>query len=172
MKRPILCFFLMLTFSRYAAPQTKADEAAVQQIPKAFVSAWATHEGHRLAKLMSDDVDFVNVGGDWMHGRPDFELYHTRLLAGPFKASNLTVLDAAVHFIRPDLAVLHWTWSIKGDGEEDPRTHAPRRGIFTMLVQKRGDAWLIAVAQNTNERPGPNPELDGIKPLIAFPPTR
>jgi uncharacterized protein (TIGR02246 family) len=104
---------------------------------------------------MSDAVDFVNVGGDWMHGRPDFELYHTRLLSGPFKASTLTVLDTAVHFIHPDLAVLHWTGGIKGDGEEDPRTHAPRRGIFTMLVQKRADAWLIAVAQNTNERPGP-----------------
>lgn len=41
-----------------------------------------------------------------------------------------------------------------------------------MLVQKVGNAWLIAVAQNTNEMPGPNPELDGIKPPIAFPPTK
>jgi uncharacterized protein (TIGR02246 family) len=133
------------------------------------VAAWATHDGHRLAKLMSDDVDFVNVGGDWMHGKPDFELYHTRLLAGPFKDSTLEVLDAAARFIRPNLAVLHWTWSIKGDGEEDPKTHAPRRGIFTMLVEKRDNEWLIAVAQNTNEMLGPNPELEGIKPGIAFP---
>jgi hypothetical protein len=49
---------------------------------------------------VSDDVDFVNVGGDWMHGKPDFELYHTRLLAGPFKHSTLEVLDAAARFIR------------------------------------------------------------------------
>jgi hypothetical protein len=79
------------------------------------------------------------------------------------------VLDAAARFIRPNLAVLHWTWSIKGDGEEDPKTHAPRRGIFTMLVEKRDNEWLIAVAQNTNEMLGPNPELEGIKPGIAFP---
>src|SRR6202046_2207258 len=108
MKRLLLCFFLMVTVSKCAAAQTKADEAAVQQIPKAFVTAWATHDGHQLAKLMSDDVDFVNVGGDWMHGRPDFELYHTRLLAGIFKNSTLKVLDAAVHFIRSGLAVPHW----------------------------------------------------------------
>lgn len=74
---------MMIAVSKYAAPQRKADEAAVQQIPKAFVTAWTTHDGHQLAKLMSEDVDFVNVGGDWMHGRQDFELYHTRLLAGP-----------------------------------------------------------------------------------------
>jgi hypothetical protein len=89
---------------------------------------------------MSEDVDLVNVGGDWMHRRPDFELYHTGLLAGPFRAPTLTVLDAAVHFIRPDLAVLHWTWSITGDGEEDATTHAPRRGIFTMLALKREES--------------------------------
>jgi uncharacterized protein (TIGR02246 family) len=171
MKRLAFCF-LMIAASSYAAQQTKTDEAAVQQIPRAFVSAWATHDGHQLAKLMSDDVDFVNVGGDWMHGRADFELYHTRLLSGPFKTSTLKVLNSAVHFIRPDLAVLHWTWSIEGDGEEDPVTHAPRRGIFTMLVQKVGNAWFVAVAQNTNEMPGPNPELHGIKPPIAFPPTK
>jgi uncharacterized protein (TIGR02246 family) len=169
-KKSLLCSLLIFTLTGYAIAQTKADQAAVQQIPKAFVAAWATHDGHQLAKLMSDDVDFVNVGGDWMHGRPDFELYHTRLLAGLFKNSTLKVLDARVRFIRPDLAVLHWTWSIVGDGGEDPKTHAPRRGIFTMLVQKRGDAWLIAVAQNTNEMPEPNPELDGIKPGLAFPP--
>jgi uncharacterized protein (TIGR02246 family) len=134
--------------------------------------AWATHDGHQLAKLRADDVDFVNVGGDWMHGRPDFELYHTRLFASPFNASTLKVLDVAVRFIGPDLAVLHWTWSIQADGKEDPKTHAPRRGIFTMLVPKRAGQWLIAVAQNTNEMPGPDPELEGIKPPIAFPSTR
>jgi len=107
-----------------------------------------------------------------MHGRPDFELYHTRLFASPFNASTLKVLDVAVRFIGPDLAVLHWTWSIQGDGKGDPKTHAPRRGIFTMLVPKRAGQWLIAVAQNTNEMPGPDPELEGIKPPIAFPPTK
>jgi hypothetical protein len=31
--------------------------------------------------------DFVNVGGDWLHGRADFKLYHTRLLSGRFRES-------------------------------------------------------------------------------------
>jgi hypothetical protein len=61
---------------------------------------------------VSDDVDFVNVGGDWMHGKPDFELYHTRLLAGPFKHSTLEVLDAAARFIRPNLLMAQETVSL------------------------------------------------------------
>jgi len=167
-------FYLVVIFALIAnaCAQTKPDEAAVRGVPEAFVAAWARHDGHQLAKIMSEHVDFVNVGGDWLHGRGDFELYHTRLLSGPFKQSSLKVLDTAVSFLRPDLAVLHWTWSITGDGLEDPTTHEPRRGIFTMIVERQGGDWLVAVAQNTNQMTGRNPELDGIKPPIVFPVTK
>jgi uncharacterized protein (TIGR02246 family) len=94
--------------------QTKSDEAAVRGFPEAFIAAWATHDRHELAKIMSENADFVNAGGDWLRGRPDFELYHTRLLSGPFKRSTLKVIDTAVSFLRRDLAVVHWTWSVKG----------------------------------------------------------
>lgn len=169
MKNCLSCLVLIFVFITYAEAQTKSDETMVRGIPHAFTAAWAKHEGHELAKIMADNVDFVNVAGDWLHGRPDFELYHTRLLSGPFKQSSLKVLDTAVSFLRPDLAVLHWTWSIKGDGLEDPTTHEPRKGIFTMIVEKRGGGWLVAVAQNTNQMTGPDPELEGIKPPIVFP---
>jgi uncharacterized protein (TIGR02246 family) len=149
--------------------QTKADEVAVRDVPQAFAAAWAKHDGHQLARIMSEDVDFVNVGGDWLHGRPDFELYHTRLLSGRFKESTLTPLETAVRFLRPDLAVLHWSWSIQGDRNEDLTLRKPRFGLFTMIVEKRGKDWLVVEAQNTNQMTGPNPELDGIKPPICFP---
>lgn len=172
MKKSLCCLCVVFVFIGYAHAQNKADEAAVRGVPQAFVAAWAKHDGHELAKLMSENVDFVNVGGDWLHGRADFELYHTRLLAGPFKESTLSVLDSAVHFLRPDLAVLHWTWSIRGDGEDNPTTHEPRRGIFTMIVEKKDGGWFVAVAQNTNQMTGPNPQLEGIKPPIVFPTTK
>jgi uncharacterized protein (TIGR02246 family) len=172
MKKGSLYIVVIFVFIASARAQTKSDEAVVRAVPQKFVAAWAKHDGHELAKIMSDKIDFVNVGGDWLHGRADFELYHTRLLSGLFKQSSLRVLDTAVSFLRPDLAVLHWTWSIAGDGMEDPTTHEPRKGIFTMIVERRGGDWLIAVAQNTNQMTGPNPELDGIKPPIVFPTTK
>jgi len=149
--------------------QAKADEAAVRAIPQAFAAAWAKHDGHELAKIMADDVDFVNVGGDWLHGKHDFELYHSRLLSGPFKNSTLTAVDTVVRFTRPDMAVLHWSWSIVGDGHSDPVTHTARRGIFTMIVEKRGGVWLVTIAQNTNQSIGPNPLLEGIETPITYP---
>ena len=149
--------------------QNKTDEAAVRAVPQAFAAAWAKHDGHQLAKIMSEDVDFVNVGGDWLHGRADFELYHSRLLSGRFKESTITPLQTEVRFLKPGVAVLHWSWRIEGDRNEDLTPRKPRFGLFTMVVEKQAGEWLVVAAQNTNWMAGPNPELNGIKPPIVFP---
>src|SRR5271170_7767726 len=112
--------------------QNKNDEAAVRNVPQTFAAAWAKHDGHQLAKIMSEDVDFVNVSAEWLHGRADFELFHTRLLSGRFRESTVTPLETDVRFLRPDLAVLHWNWSIVGDRNLDLTSRKPRLGLFTM----------------------------------------
>jgi len=166
-------FGLILLAVPFVAPtvysQSKSDEAAVRDVPRAFAAAWAKHDGNLLAKTLSDDVDFVNLGGDWLHGRRDFALYHSRLLSGRFKESVLTPLDTSVRFLRPEIAVLHWSWRIEGDRNEDLTLRKPRFGLFTMVVEKRNGEWLVVAAQNTNQMAGPNPELNGIEPPIAFP---
>jgi uncharacterized protein (TIGR02246 family) len=151
--------------------QTKGDQSAVRSIPQAFAAAWAKHDGHQLAKIMSDDVDFVNVSAEWLHGRADFETFHTRLLSGRFKESTLTPLETDVRFLRADQAVLHWNWSVVGDRNQDMTSRRPRLGLFTMIVEKRHGEWLVVVAQNTNwtPPPSPDPEMEGIKPRIVFP---
>ena len=169
LKLAAVLFAALLLAQFPASAQTKEDEAAVRNIPQQFAAAWATHDGAQLGKLMADDVDFINVGGHWMHGRADFVTYHSRLLSGRFKQSNVTPLSTEVRFLRPDLAVLHWSWKIVGDHNEDQSTRKPRMGIFTMLAEKRDGKWLVVVAQNTNQMTGPNPELQGITPPIAFP---
>jgi uncharacterized protein (TIGR02246 family) len=158
-------------FDCTALGQSKADEAAVRNIPKAFADAWAKHDGQQLARIMSEDVDFVDVAGDWLRGRSDFALYHSRLLSMRFRDSSVMPLEISVRFLRPDLAVLHWSWRIEGDRNFDMTTRKPRLGIFTMIVEKRGTAWLVTVAQNANRIPPPNPdpEMEGIKLGILFP---
>ncbi len=130
--------------------QNTADEAAVHNVPRAFATAWAKHDGHQLAKIMSEDVDFVTVGGHWLKGRADFELYHTRLLSGRFRESTITPLEIAVRFLPSGVAVLHWSWRIQGDRNEDLTPREPRFGLFTMLLEKRRGEWLVVVAQNVN----------------------
>jgi uncharacterized protein (TIGR02246 family) len=122
---------------------TKPDEEALRKLPQAFSDAFSKHDGHELAKIMADDVDFVTVGAWWIHGRPDFEKYHTRLLSGRFREATITPLQTEVRFLRPDMAVVHWSWNIAGDRNRDGTLRQPRCGLMTMVAEKRNGAWLV-----------------------------
>jgi uncharacterized protein (TIGR02246 family) len=167
MKRVFLVLVVLSTVAITRA-QTKGDEEAVRALPRAFCDAWAKHDGHQLAAIMAEDVDFVTVGGAWFHGRADFENYHTRLLAGRFRESTNTLLETVVRFLRPDEAVVHWSWTIEGDKNPDGSPRPKRFGIMTMVAKKQKGAWLVTVAQNTNAGPGA-PEADDIKLPIRLP---
>jgi uncharacterized protein (TIGR02246 family) len=151
--------------------QTKADEEAVRKLPQAHCDAWNKHDGHELAKLMADDGDFVTVGTVYLHGRADYEKFHARLLSGRFKDSIFTPLETTVRFLRPDMAVVHWSWKMSGDKNFDGTPRPPRFGLMTLVVEKRDGAWQIVVAQNTNAILGTPPELQDIKTPIAIPGT-
>ena len=161
---------LICSFSAVnARAQTSRDEASLRHLPAAFCDAWAKHDGHELAKLMAEDVDFVTVSGTWLRGRADFEKYHTRLLSGRFRASTNTLLKSDVRFLSPSTALVHWTWTIQGDAAADGSPRPPRAGLMTMLVEKHRGRWLVVAAQNTNAAPTPSPEAEGISSPISFP---
>jgi len=172
MKHLLLAFFLLISAVLPAPAQTKADEAAAGKLPQAFCDGWAKHDGHELAKIMADDVDFVTVATTYLHGRADFEKFHARLLSGRFKESTLVPLQTTVRFLRPEMAVVHWSWKIEGDKNFDGvRRQEPRYGMMTMVAEKRNGNWLVVVAQNTNAMLGIPPELQDIKTPIPIPGT-
>ena len=118
---------------------------------------------------MAEDVDFVTVATTYLHGRADFETFHVRLLSGRFKDSTITALNTTTRFLRPDMAVVHWSWKIEGDKNFDGTPRQPRYGMMTLVAQKENGVWLVVVGQNTNAILGVPPELQGIKTPIAIP---
>jgi len=167
-----LCGLFLLLFASSTFAQTKADEEAVGKLPHAFCDAWANHDGHELAKIMAYDVDFVTVATTYLHGRTDFEKFHTRLLSGRFKEASIRPIEMTSRFLRPNMAVVHWSWKIEGDKNMDgtPRRE-PRYGMMTMVAEKRSGVWLVVVAQSTNAILGVPPELQDIKTPIPIPGT-
>jgi len=166
----VALYFLLLSATA-ANAQSKADEDAVGKLPQEFCDAWARHDGHALAQIMAEDVDFVTVATTYLHGRPDFETFHVRLLSGRFKDSTMTVLKTTTRFLRPDMAVVHWSWKIEGDRNADGTPRQPRFGMMTLVAEKNVGNWLVIVGQNTNAILGVSPELQGIKTPIAIPGT-
>ena len=150
-----------------AKAQTKADEEAVHNLPQAFIAAFNKHDGYQLAQIMADDVDFVTVGAMWLHGKPDFEKYHTRLLEGRFHGIKTEVLQVAVRFLRPDIAIVHWGWTASGDKNPDGTARKRRYGMMTMVTEKKNGSWLVVASQNDEAEPWS--PLDGEMPNLAMP---
>ena len=153
--RPVKFWFpvLVLFAANLASAQTNLDEEAVRALPKAFSAAWAEHNGHKLAGIMAEDVDFVTVRGVWLQGRGNFEKYHTRILSERFRDSTNIPLEIRVRFLRPDEAVVHWSWVIEGEKGADGLPQPKRFGIMTMVAKKTDKGWKVIVAQNTNGGP-------------------
>ena len=59
----------------------------------------------------------------------------------------------AVRFLRSDVAVVHWSWRIVGDGNPDGTPRHPRYGMMTMVAEKRNGGWLVVASQNDNAVP-------------------
>ena len=163
----LFCFVLISVPTVVA--QTKQDEEALRGLPRAFAAAFAKHDAHELAQIMSDDVDFVTVGLNWLQGREVFEKYHERLLKGRFSEISHSVLDTHVRMIRPDIAIVRHSWAVKGDKNPDGSVREPRFGLMTMVAEKRAGKWLVVAVQNVNANTTPAPEAQGIKMPIVVP---
>ena len=64
-----LLWLLMIASGAAAAAQSNQDEDALRNLPRAFCEAWAKHDGHDLAMIMAEDVDFVTAEkrkGTWL----------------------------------------------------------------------------------------------------------
>ncbi len=165
----LVVFSSFFVFDGAARAQSKADEDAVRKLPQAFCEAWNKHDGHELAKIMADDVDFITVGATLIHGRPDFEKYHTRLLSGRSSGSTIAILQTAARFLKPDVAVVRWSWKVERDKNPDGTARRPRYGMMTMVAEKRRGTWLVVASQNDNSFPGLPPEFEGITSRMPIP---
>lgn len=145
---------LILSFPSWPAEaQNKVDDLeTVKQIESSWQEAWNRHDMKALGALVAEDVDFITVSGIWLKGRKAFEEHHARVHAMQFKESVWTTTDVRVKFLKPDIALVHVSWGLRGDKDPDGTARRPRRGIFTRVVTKQGGKWSIQASQNTDIR--------------------
>lgn len=149
---------LLSPLGSVSAQDSAKDTEAVKRIESRWQEAWNTHDMNALASLVAENVDFITVAGTWLKGRKAFEEHHAARHAMQFKESVWETTDVQVKFLKPDVALVHVSWGIKGDKDPDGTPRQPRRGIFTWVITKEGGKWLIKASQNTNISGAPAPK--------------
>jgi uncharacterized protein (TIGR02246 family) len=128
-----------------------ADEAAIQEVVRAWERAWNAGDMAAAAMLFCEDADFVNVLGNHWHGRAEIEAQHAARHAAQLKGSVFTLLSAQAQCIGDAVAVAHVAWSIQGDHDLDGTPRAPRQGLFTWVLLKLAPGpWRIRAAHNVH----------------------
>lgn len=113
---------------------------------------WNIHDMDSMGTLLHDDVDFINVAGQWMKGKKEAVAVHKERHEIVFKNSIFISNSVDIKYVKPDLAILHINWGITGDVDPDGKARTPRRGIFTWVVTKENNSWKILAVHNVNVR--------------------
>lgn len=149
--RIVLMVFLALGLSPLAAgAQETSPEAGNRALAEAFITTWNSHDMVAFGKLLTEDVDWVNVDAGRGKGREMVEQGHVRVHAGKFKDSVMTLNKVEVAVLKPDVALVHVAWGLRGDRNDDGTPRQPREGLFTWVTVKEGGAWKIRASHNTN----------------------
>ena len=69
-----------------------------------------------------------------------------------FKNSTVKSDNVSIKYVKDDLAIMLIEWGIIGDVDPDGKPRTPRRGIFTWVVTKQHEKWLVLAAYNVNIR--------------------
>ena len=142
---------LVLAVSPLSATQAD-EENAIREIQARWDDAWNRNDVKALSSLVAEDVRFVNVAGQVLTGRREFEQLQTRTHAMQFKESVRTVTGTDIKFLTPDIAVAHVRWGMRGDKDRDGTPRQPRNGVMMQVLMKRDGKWAVVAAQNTDVR--------------------
>jgi uncharacterized protein (TIGR02246 family) len=134
----ILSVALLGKFVLTSANAQSGPEEAVSGL----MAAWNLKDARAFASQFTEDATFVNVNGALWIGKKDIEDRHAK--AAIFNSSHVEIKPDSVRLLRPDIALVHVSWTITGD----PRDPQPRSYLMTTVVSKRDGRWLIVAAQN------------------------
>jgi uncharacterized protein (TIGR02246 family) len=131
-----------------------SPESANRALATALESAWNTHDMEgAFRKLLTEDVDWVNVNAGHGKGIEPVVRGHARVHAGKFKESVLTIKNVEVAALKPDVALVYVSWEMRGDRNDDGTPREPREGLFSWVTVKEGDVWKIRASTNVNKTP-------------------
>jgi uncharacterized protein (TIGR02246 family) len=129
-------------------------ESGNRALATALESAWNTHDMDvAFRKLLTKDVDWVNVNAGHGKGIEPVVQGHARVHAGKFKDSVMTIKNVEVTALKSDVALVYVSWEMRGDRNDDGTPREPREGLFTWVTVKEGDVWKIRASTNVNKTP-------------------
>lgn len=106
-----------------------------------------------LLKLHDDEAVIVNMAGRRVFGKAAFAEAMAQALSSSLRHVPATVAVDRVQFLSPDSALVSCTKTVQDLRPAAERSALPgSAGVTSYVVVRRGQRWLIALAQTTAVR--------------------
>ncbi|CAN7168640.1 SgcJ/EcaC family oxidoreductase [Bosea sp. LjRoot237] len=136
----------MVPASDLARPSEAADRVAIAELFIAWESAWNTHDMKAFANLYHEDCIFIAwTGAKWL-SRDMVEKGHAEVHKTVFRDSAQRKRIDSIHFLAPDVALVHLWSTLTGDTRQPDKVVRSRN---TLILTKRDGEWKILSFQNT-----------------------
>jgi uncharacterized protein (TIGR02246 family) len=125
------------------------DESAVRNVLAEYTVYWNRHDTAAVGHLFTENCDYVDIAGVHLKGVQDIVQRHAELFQNRLKTAVRTLTGVEVRFSTPDVALVHATWDVTGEGRPTGETVPVLKEITTMTMVKPNGKWLITAFQNT-----------------------
>ena len=138
---PTLSFVVLICAGAQVKPQGQTgsltEEQAIRAVLARFFQGWNAHDADKMVSAYAEDIDHIDVFGEWHKGRETLRNELSRLHAGPLRNSQKNYTIEKIRFLKPDVAVVQV--STEGTG-------GPNLGTYVLEKQKAG--WLTVSFTN------------------------
>ena len=125
----------------------EGDRAALADVPRRMMDAWAGNDADAFAALFTDDATMVLPGEDLRSSKNEIRAFMAAQYAGPLKGTSVFGTPLSVRVLDDDNAVLITRGGVVLPGSN---TVAPEREIqATWVLRRENDEWFITAYHNS-----------------------
>lgn len=139
LRHSLLVALVLVVSLLAAAPgaQPSADEAAVRAVLARFYDGWNSHDIDKMVSAYADDIDHINVFGEWHKGHAQIRQDLTLLHNGPARPGIKVPTIEKIRFLGPAVAVAQ----VSSKSPAGPN-------LGTYVLEKRSAGWLVVSFTN------------------------